>query len=194
MLTRPERLCQKHMNPDLQSANPQDFQSLFLAMFHTNSNDDLNILYNQFLATLASSNASRRKAFAVCGPPKTYKTVLLTIVDRAFKLLEKCTQHVTLEFNMKFSLSYLNKVDLLDELSPDLLTEANHNSLSAILGGIYSGSPPCKGKESNFVSFNCPTITTSNYKISYLLCKSNQEFSVFFRRKHLTLFSLTMMK
>ena len=70
-----------------------------------------------------------------------------------------------------FSLSYLNKVDhhLLDELPPDLFTEANQNSLSAILG-----SPPCKGKGSNFVSFNCllqPQITRS-----YLLFKSDPSF------------------
>ena len=94
-----------------------------------------------------------------------------------------------------FSLSYLNKVDhhLLDELPPDLFTEANHNSLSAILG-----SPPCKGKGSNFVSFNCllqPQITRCH--IFFLKVTPALEtwlLPVFFRWKHLTLFSLTMMK
>ena len=51
---------------------------------------------------------------------------------------------------MKFSLQYLDKVDLIetDELPPDYLKESSHNQISALIGGIYSGNPASKGRTS----------------------------------------------
>ena len=72
---------------------------------------------------------------------------------------------------MKFALQYLHNVDLIlmNEDPADFFKESNHNQISAIIGGVYSGNPASKGRDSSFVSFNCPTFATSNYKVGGLI-------------------------
>ena len=76
-------------------------------MFHSHSDFQLHIIYNQLISSLSLEDATRRKSFYVFGSPKTYKTLLLNICCEAFTLLGRSPKHMTLESNMKFALGYL---------------------------------------------------------------------------------------
>ena len=67
------------------------------------------------------------KCFHICGQLLTHK-----------KYLGRVSKHVTLECKMKFSLKYLDKLDLIvmDELPPNYFKESSHNQISALIGGI----------------------------------------------------------
>lgn len=92
-------------------------------MFHSHSDFQLHIIYNQLISSLSLADATR------------YKTVLLNVCCEAFTLLGR-----SLESNMKFALGYLDSAGLIlmDETPPDFLKSTNHNHISAILGGIFT--------------------------------------------------------
>ena len=54
---------------------------------------------------------------------------------------------------MRFALGYLDSAGLIlmDETPPDFFKSTNHNQTSAILGGIYTGTPATTN--GNFKSF-----------------------------------------
>ena len=58
---------------------------------------------------------------------------------------------------MKFSLQYLDKVDLIemDELPPDYFKESSHNQILALIGSIYSGNPASKGRNCQPCKLQC---------------------------------------
>ena len=62
-------------------------------MFHSHSDFQLHIIYNQLISSLSLEDATRRKSFYVFGSPKTYKTLLLNVCCEAFILLGRSPKY-----------------------------------------------------------------------------------------------------